>query len=228
MADRFARHDVWNTSRLARNAFPFYRQIDIVRRQQNRIRGTGAMATLYTHAFAGVGLASVLTPKSKPLLYWALAFFLPIVPDFDTLWIAPYGCAWGHRGFTHSLTFAAAAGLIAAAATFRYFQMRFWPLFGLFFVVTASHGILDALTNGGEGIPFFWPFTNVRWGPWHHGPIKYPDIALEFPDPRTSRAIRTELLYVWVPIATAVILMEIYRWVQRFRGRQLSREKGSS
>lgn len=123
------------------------------------------MATIYSHAFAGVGLASVLTPRSKPLLYWALAGFLPILPDFDVFSISPYGSIVGHRGFTHSLVFALGIGLITAAATFRYFRMHFWPLFGLFFLVTASHGILDAFTNGGFGIPFFWPFDDRRWGP---------------------------------------------------------------
>ena len=41
------------------------------------------MATLYTHAFAGVGMASLLTPRPKPLLYWALAALLPVLPDLD-------------------------------------------------------------------------------------------------------------------------------------------------
>jgi inner membrane protein len=173
----------------------------------------GTMATIYTHAFAGVGLASLLTPRSKPLLFWALAGLLPVLPDFDTFWTAPYGSSFGHRGFTHSLAFALAVGLVSAGATFRYFHMRFWPLFGLYFLVTASHGVLDALTNGGYGIAFFWPITDQRWGPY--GPINVSDIALEFPDPRTSRAVRTELLYVWLPLGIAVALTEGCRWLRR-------------
>jgi inner membrane protein len=173
------------------------------------------MATIYTHAFTGVGLASVLTPRPKPLLYWLLAGFLPVLPDFDSLWLAPYGSAYGHRGFTHSLAFAAAAGLVAAAASFHSLRVRFLPLFGLFFLVTASHGVLDALTNGGFGIPFLWPFSDARWGPC--GPINVSDIAFEFPNPRTSRAVRTELLYVWLPIGAVVLLVQAYRWVRHRR-----------
>jgi inner membrane protein len=169
------------------------------------------MATIYTHAFAGVGIASLLTPRPRPLLYWSLAALLPVLPDFDTFWIAPYGSTLGHRGFTHSVGFALCVGLIAAAASYRYLQMRFWLLFALFTLITASHGILDAFTNGGYGIPFLWPFSDRRWGPY--GPIKVADIALDVPDPRKSRAIQTELLYVWLPLGTAVVGMQAYRWL---------------
>jgi inner membrane protein len=31
------------------------------------------------------------------------------------------------------------------------------------FVVTASHGVLDAMTNGGLGVAFFAPFTSARY-----------------------------------------------------------------
>jgi inner membrane protein len=173
------------------------------------------MATIYTHAFAGAGIASLLTPRPKPLLYWSLAALLPVLPDFDTFWIAPYGSVFGHRGFTHSLLFALCAGLVTAAAGFRRFHMRFWAAFALFTLVTASHGVLDAFTNGGYGIPFLWPISQQRWGPY--GPIKVSDIALEFPDPRKSRALQTELLYVWLPLGTAVLGVQFYRW-HRARG----------
>jgi inner membrane protein len=180
------------------------------------------MATLYTHAFAGVGLASILTPRPKPLVYWAMALFLPVLPDFDTLWIARYGSMFGHRGFTHSLAFALAVGLIASAVMFSCLRLRFWPLFGLLFLVTASHGILDTLTNGGFGIPFLWPLSDRRWGPY--GPIKVADIAFDLPDPRKSLAIRTELLYVWLPLGAAVVAIEVYRWLRK--GTQTSQLNG--
>jgi inner membrane protein len=32
-----------------------------------------------------------------------------------------------------------------------------------FFLITASHGILDAFTNGGLGIALFSPFDNSRY-----------------------------------------------------------------
>jgi len=44
-----------------------------------------------------------------------------------------------------------------------------------FFLATASHGLLDALTDGGLGVAFFAPFDNHRyflpWRPIHVSPI---------------------------------------------------------
>jgi inner membrane protein len=175
------------------------------------------MATLYTHAVVGLGLGSVFTSRRVHPLFWILAGFLPIVPDFDAFSTSPYGSLWGHRGFTHSLCFALGLSLVAAALAFRFLQARFWPLFGLFFLITASHGILDAFTNGGFGIPFFWPFYNQRYGHW--GPIQVADIGFEIPDPRVSRAIRTELVYVWLPLAVLVGLVWICRLYRQARAR---------
>jgi inner membrane protein len=160
------------------------------------------MATLYTHAAVGLALGNVGLARRMPTLFWVLAGLLPIVPDLDAFSDAPYGSALGHRGFTHSLGFAILIGSIAAAATFRRFKVNVWALACLFSVVTATHGLLDALTDGGEGIAFFWPASDHRFGPW--GPIHVADIADELPNPWRSRAIRTELLWVWLPMSLAV------------------------
>jgi inner membrane protein len=141
-------------------------------------------------------------------LFWALALALPIVPDLDAFSRAAYGSITGHRGWTHSLAFALAAGLLTAGVTYRYLRARFWLLAGFFFLITASHGFLDACTDGGFGIPFFWPLTDHRFGPW--GPIRVQDIGFEFPDPRSSRSIRTELLWVWLP--SALLLTAVLGW----------------
>src|SRR5581483_2857786 len=131
--------------------------------------GAPVMATIYTHAVVGPGLGQVFTGRRLPALFWFLVAFLPVVPDFDAFSTAPYGSLLGHRGFTHSLAFALALGLVAALATFRHLKMRFWVLLLICFGVTASHGFLDACTDGGFGIPFFWPLSERRYGPW--GPI---------------------------------------------------------
>lgn len=139
------------------------------------------MATIYTHALVGLGLGKVFTRRRVSPLFWILAGFLPVLPDFDSFSFSAYGSLWGHRGFTHSLCFALALALLTAGLTFRFLHMKFWLLFGLFFLITASHGLLDAFTNGGFGIPLFWPFWDHRFGPY--GPIHVQDIGFEFPDP---------------------------------------------
>jgi inner membrane protein len=148
-----------------------------------------------------------------PWPYWVAVAALPCIPDLDVFSMAAYGSPMGHRGITHSLLFALATGVIAAGFLHRRFHMRWWRLAALFFVIIASHGLLDAMTWGGETIPFFWPLGG-RYGNW--GPIPVSDIAFELPDPRTSRSIRAELLWVWLPLVLMVVLIEVSRrWKRR-------------
>ncbi len=119
----------------------------------------------------------------------------------------------GHRGFTHSLIFAGVLAAATAGLTFRRFRFRFWPLAGILFAITASHAVLDVFTDGGFGIPLFWPLSDHRFGPC--GPIHVADLGFAFPNPWTSRAIRTELLYVWLPLA---VILAIVRACRRYYG----------
>ena len=171
------------------------------------------MVTIYTHAAVGLGLGKVCTARRMPVLFWVLAALLPVLPDLDVFSRAGYGTMLGHRGFTHSFAFAFGVGLAAAALTFYWFRVRLVVLAAFFCGITATHAILDAFTNGGEGIPFFWPLSNRRFGPW--GPIQVADIGFELPDPRTSRSIRQELLYVWLPLAVLIVLVVSYRRLRR-------------
>jgi inner membrane protein len=175
--------------------------------------------TIYTHSVVGLGLGVLFAPRRMPPLYWALAASLPMIPDLDAFSVASYGDnILGHRGLTHTLTIAMAMGLSAAALAYRSVSMNFWRLAGIFSVITASHGVLDAFTHGGAGIPFFWPFSDHRFGGW--GPVLVPDIAFEIPDPRTSRAIRGELLWVWLPTAILVGVLVAFRRFMRRRADQ--------
>ena len=69
----------------------------------------------------------------------------------------------GHRGFTHSIFFAA---LLAGLVTFVFFQKNPGSpltIFLFLFLSTLSHPVLDALTNGGLGVGLFAPFSNERY-----------------------------------------------------------------
>jgi inner membrane protein len=176
------------------------------------------MATLYTHAAAGLGIARLATARPMPWPYWVAAAGLPCIPDLDVFSTAAYGSPMGHRGITHSLVFALATGAVAAGLLYRRFGFRWCHLAGLYFVIVASHGLLDAMTWGGEAIPFFWPFGG-RCGNW--GPIPVSDIAFELPNPRTSRSIRAELLWVWLPVLLLVAASEgLRRWKRKTAARR--------
>src|ERR1043166_5003991 len=71
---------------------------------------------------------------------------------------------------------------------------------GLYFaLVLASHGLLDALTNGGPGIAFFSPFSNTRYffpfRPIEVSPISVGGIF----NARGLRILASELRWVWLP-----------------------------
>lgn len=179
------------------------------------------MSTIYTHAVVGLSLGRLVTARRLSFLFWILAGLLPVLPDLDVLSPYPYRHQLGHRGFTHSLAVALVIGGAAAGMTFRRLRMNFWALATFFFAITALHGVLDAFTNGGEGIAFFWPATIRRYGPW--GPLPVPDVGFEFPNPRTSRAVRAELWMVWLPLAVVVGSVSLGRRLRRKVGRQAPR-----
>jgi inner membrane protein len=74
-------------------------------------------------------------------------------------------------------------------------------LFEYLFVATASHGLLDAMTNGGLGGAFFSPFSNHRYFlPWK--PIRVSPISVHrFFSGRGYAVLQSELLWIWVPAA---------------------------
>jgi len=117
--------------------------------------------------------------------------------------------------FTHALV---AASLGAAAQAEWRKDARFWfaaivcsmlPL--LFFFITASHGLLDALTDGGLGVAFFSPFNTRRyffpWRPLHVSPIG----AVSFFSPRGVRVLQSELVWVWLPVLVATAVFWAWR-----------------
>jgi inner membrane protein len=174
------------------------------------------MATTYTHAaVVGVGIAQLYTPRRLRGLYWVLAALLAVFPDFDAFSSAAYGALLGHRGITHTLVFSLWLALVAASLSYRSLRGNWCALSGVFFLALASHGLLDALTRGGMPIPFFWPVTNQRYGNW--GPIPVSDLSFEIPDPRQSRALRSELLWVWLPTGGFISVVMLLRSARRRR-----------
>jgi inner membrane protein len=126
-----------------------------------------------------------------------------MLPDVDVLlmpWNA-YGDPWGHRGMTHSLAFAAVAGALAALVVRRRvtFPAGLLGLAATFAAVTASHGLLDALTDGGLGVAFFAPFDATRYF-LPVRPIPVSPITMDPTHPGVASVLAVELLLLW-PIA---------------------------
>src|SRR5262245_35684785 len=95
--------------------------------------------------------------------------FSAMMPDFDIIGFAfgvEYGDMLGHRGLTHSPAFAviwSLAVMFAAFGAVGRFSKLWWKMFLLLFAATASHGVLDAFTNGGLGVAFLAPFDGTRY-----------------------------------------------------------------
>jgi inner membrane protein len=180
------------------------------------------MASAFTHAAAAAALAQVLVPGRWGLLL--LGALSAAAPDLDVLGFSlgvEYGDLLGHRGLSHSLPFAALSGALLA----RVWQRRersvpppvnAAPLselrVGLFlFAAIASHGLLDALTNGGLGVAFFAPLSGERFFfPWQ--PIEVSPISVRrFFSARGWRVLQSELVAVWLPALVPMLLSSLWR-----------------
>jgi inner membrane protein len=178
------------------------------------------VASALTHAYVGAALGA-LAPRWLRGARFSIALgALAAAPDLDVVAFAlgiPYEHRFGHRGFSHSLP---AAGLGALAVwLWRYRSLR--PLSGRWFALCAwvsaaiaSHGLLDALTNGGRGIGFFIPFDDTRyffpWRPLHVSSLN----PLDFLTRHALDVILPELVFVWLP-ASALALPALVRVLRK-------------
>jgi inner membrane protein len=104
-------------------------------------------------------------PRVAILTFAALA----LAPDLDLLTglfgVRP-NIPVAHRGITHSVFFslatALAVGAVVRGSSRRRFLAGFWV-----FVALASHGLLDAMCQLGNGPMLLWPLTHTQFeSPW--------------------------------------------------------------
>jgi len=175
------------------------------------------MATLLTHAVVAATLGQTASAQlRKRASFWVAAVLCAILPDIDVIGFrfgVHYGDLWGHRGMTHSLFFAALIALCLAVRLENGGCARV-KLSVLLFLITASHGVLDALTNGGLGVAFFSPFDTKRYFfPWRPIPVSPIGVDGLF-STRVMQILVSEIIVAWAPalLLTAII------WATRKRG----------
>jgi inner membrane protein len=177
------------------------------------------MASAFTHAFFAAAMGGAYAPRRTPARFWVLAAACAVLPDADVLAFdfgIPYDSMLGHRGLSHSLAFALLLGFAAAALFFRGAPNR-RALAAFFSLAAASHGALDALTNGGLGVAFFAPFTGGRYF-FPFRPVEVSPLSLgEFFGEWGLRVVKSELLWVWLPTTLALALVLIFRRLVRAR-----------
>lgn len=159
------------------------------------------MASLISHPAVplAIGIALGARIVSPRLLLAGIAGCM--LPDADVIafWLGvPYESAFAHRGFTHSVFFALACGVLAAVCS-KSLQSRPRIAFAFVGLATASHGLLDALTTGGSGIAFFWPFGDQRYFMPLQVILVSPIGISRFFSERGAMVLLSELKWVWLP-----------------------------
>lgn len=181
------------------------------------------MPTAVAHGLlAGMAGKVALRGRRANFVFWYTTFVVSILPDADVLlmrWI-PYENPFGHRGFSHSLLFAVFAALAATLICRKMAAIFPGGRAGLlifFLVVAVSHGVFDALTDGGLGIGFFAPFSNERYFfPWQ--PIPVSPLGRGFFSTAGMTVLGIELL-LFLPLTWGATLLATARPV---RGRLLA------
>ena len=184
------------------------------------------MPSIFAHAVAGAALGSAFAPARATRRVWIAAALCAALPDLDALG-RPFGnlrieaILGGHRGFTHSVAFAA---VLAAFITWGFFRQSQWKgvrpwLWATFFIATVSHGVLDALSTIGDGVAFWAPFSRT------HYEFTWQPLGEIGPGPRGPERglaiVANELLWVGLP---ALIVVAIARLIRRSPRAQLSEE----
>ena len=174
------------------------------------------MPTLISHSVVAVSAAYGFRPEKISMKLWILSIACSILPDADVIgyrWLyIPTYDFFGHRGFFHSPFFAALVSVFVVCVFYRslvIFSKPWWKYFLFFFILAASHGILDALTNGGNGIALLSPITNERYFfPWT--PIEVSPLSIKaFLTQRGITVLVNEMVWIWAPCLLSLILMYV-------------------
>jgi inner membrane protein len=157
----------------------------------------------------------VLAPRHVPRHFWSLSIACSAIADVDLIGFlsgVPYDHFFGHRGFFHSLFFGLVVSIAATGFMFGHAKkasggwLSYWAFF---FLLSASHGLLDALSNGSIGVALLSPFDPTRYFfPWQ--PISMVRFRV-FLSTWSFAAIKSELLWVWLPSLLIIIVSKIIR-----------------
>lgn len=158
-----------------------------------------------------------------PLRFWVLTATCAMLPDVDAIGFAlgvDYDSMLGHRGLTHSIAFAVLVGL--AVGMFAFGKRPSGPgrlqLIVYFTLVTLSHPLLDAMTNGGLGVALFAPFSAERYF-FPLRPIEVSPIGMRFFSERGVEVLASEVVWVWLPGLLIYLAVNMYRKLRKERER---------
>lgn len=171
------------------------------------------MPSVFSHPAVPLALVTVLPHEIASPSVVLLGVACSVIPDLDVVGFrfgVPRGHVLSHRGLSHSIAFAVfLSACLAWLLPFTTLPMRASrvTVFVFLCLSTLSHGLLDAMTNGGSGVAFFAPLHNTRyflpWRPLLVSPIS----AGRFFSVRGLHVLQSELQWVWVPAAAMAVLL---------------------
>ena len=173
------------------------------------------MASLISHAVVGIALGQTgQAGWRKKTSFWLLCIICAMLPDIDVLGFhlgIHYNDLWGHRGLTHSLL----GAFVVALCLGSLWCIQAWKdkclFIFLLFLITVSHGLLDAFTNGGLGVAFFSPFDTHRYFfPWR--PISVSPLGFRrFLTPRGIQVLKNEIFWIILPASSFISTVWLLR-----------------
>jgi inner membrane protein len=186
---------------------------------ESNIDGELTVPSVLSHAAVAIAAGLAFAPRDVPNHFWPVSIACSIIPDADIIGFPlgiPYGHFFGHRGFFHSPFFGLVMGIFVVSVFFRDVELlsRRWLFYiSFFFLLAASHGILDAFTNGGLGIALLAPFHNTRYFfPWR--PIVVSPIGIDgFFTTWGLMVIKSELVWVWLPSFLIAAVSSVIRFL---------------
>ena len=174
------------------------------------------MPTAMTHYVLGLVAAKTVRPGRTMWRFLLLSMVCSAFPDIDMLgWRAgiPHDHFLGHRGFFHSPFFALLLSVLVVAVFFArsdVFRRKRGLLVVYFFLLTASHGLLDAMTDGGSGVAMLSPFSNARYFlPWR--PLYVAPLGRGIFSERGLQVLACELVLIVIPACVVWLMF----WVGR-------------
>ena len=178
------------------------------------------MASAFAHALLAVTIGKTYSKRYTAFKFWLLGAVCAIIPDADVIMFkfgVPYEHVLGHRGFSHSLVVALLLALLVTRlfySSIRLFSGKGLKYVLYFFLATASHTLLDAMTTGGLGVAVFAPFDNTRYFlPWR--PIAVSPIGVgSFFSEWGLRVIKSELIWVGLPCLAYIGLVQLLKKIK--------------
>jgi inner membrane protein len=172
--------------------------------------------SVLTHAAPALALIPFFRAPGVPPRLWALGVACAMAPDLDVLAFRlgiSYDDLLGHRGLWHSIPFAALFAALVTLAAFPVARPAFSRVraFAFLFLATASHGLLDMLTNGGLGVALWSPLENERRF-FAFRPIEVSPLDVRaFLSPRGLAILANEARWVWLPCIALACLRTVVR-----------------